>query len=240
MYDLAGYVAALNRILEIVEVPSSGESVLVELSASVRELFDLAGAAILLIRDEELTVTVADAPVAALERAQERSQRGPACQAARDGAVVAVPTLSGSRGCWPEYTAAAARVGIAATAAIPLRAGQQTMGCLDLHSATVRSWCPDDLDAVGVLARLVAAHCAADAALRHCEQVAEQLQHALRSRVVIEQAKGILAGGGALTVDQAFDRLRRYARRNRTSVHSVAQAVVAGHLQDRTATGNDT
>ncbi|WP_374710702.1 ANTAR domain-containing protein [Rhodococcus sp. USK10] len=113
---------------------------------------------------------------------------------------------------------------------MPLRWDRQTIGCVDLHSAIPRPWCPGDLAAATVLARVVAGHLATDATLRKRQQLTEQLENALASRVVIEQAKGIIAAEGAVTVDEAFDRLRRHARRHRTSVHEVAAAVVEGHL----------
>ncbi len=55
-----------------------------------------------------------------------------------------------------------------------------------------------------------------------------QLQHALDSRVAIEQAKGVLAERLGIGVDEAFDALRRAARSNRMKVHELARAVVAG------------
>jgi len=185
------------------------------LTESVRSVFDLTGSA---------------ATVQGLERAQQRSQRGPACEAHRRGAVVSVGDLAQARGRWPELVAAAQRGGIAATAAVPLRWGGQSLGRLDLHSATPRPWVPGDLSAAAVLVRVVAGHLATDATLRKRQQLTEQLENALQSRVVIEQAKGIVAAGSNLTVDEAFDRLRRHARRHRTSVHEVAQAVIGGHL----------
>ena len=201
-----------------------------ELTESVRSVFGLAGAAVLLPTDGELTVAAASAPMQGLERAQQRSQRGPACEAQRRGAVVVAADLTQARGRWPEFAAAAQRMGIVATAAVPLRWDRQTIGCVDLHSATPRPWCPGDLTAATVLARVVAGHLATDATLRKRQQLTEQLENALASRVVIEQAKGIIAAEGAVTVDEAFDRLRRHARRHRTSVQEVAAAVVEGHL----------
>lgn len=230
VYEPAAYVAALSRILQMLEEPSPIGAIVSELTESVRSVFDLAGAAVLLPDDGELTVAAASAPVQGLERAQQRSQRGPACEAQRRGAVVVAADLTQARGRWPEFAAAAQRMGIVATAAVPLRWDRQTIGWVDLHSATPRPWCPGDLAAATVLARVVAGHLATDATLRKRQQLTEQLENALASRVVIEQAKGIIAAEGAVTVDEAFDRLRRHARRHRTSVQEVAAAVVEGHL----------
>lgn len=67
--------------------------------------------------------------------------------------------------------------------------------------------------------------------LRSAEQLAAQLQHALDSRVIIEQAKGVLARAHDVDVSTAFERLRRYARRNHRILHDVAAEVVDGTLQ---------
>ena len=66
--------------------------------------------------------------------------------------------------------------------------------------------------------------------LKESEQLAHQLQHALESRVVIEQAKGIIAQRHNIDVNQAFDMLRSYARSRNTKIHAVAHAVVGGSL----------
>ena len=63
--------------------------------------------------------------------------------------------------------------------------------------------------------------------LRQQEQLSEQLQHALESRVVIEQAKGITAQQNSVTVDQAYRLMRGHARNNNASLRTVAEAIVA-------------
>ena len=67
--------------------------------------------------------------------------------------------------------------------------------------------------------------------LRQQEQLSEQLQHALESRVVIEQAKGITAEQNSVTVDQAYQLMRSHARNNNASLRLVAEAIVAVGLQ---------
>jgi AmiR/NasT family two-component response regulator len=63
-------------------------------------------------------------------------------------------------------------------------------------------------------------------AIRHGEVLNEQLQSALNSRVIIEQAKGVLSQRGELSMDMAFDRLRRYARGNNLRLSDVARRVI--------------
>jgi AmiR/NasT family two-component response regulator len=66
--------------------------------------------------------------------------------------------------------------------------------------------------------------------LHQQEQLAEQLQRALQSRVVIEQAKGMIANAGGVSLDEAFARIRSYARANNETIRSVAEAVVRASL----------
>jgi AmiR/NasT family two-component response regulator len=66
--------------------------------------------------------------------------------------------------------------------------------------------------------------------------MAEQLQHALNSRVVIEQAKGVLAERNTLTMDEAFDALRRHARNHNLKLGDVAGAVVRGEIDPASVT----
>jgi ANTAR domain-containing protein len=79
----------------------------------------------------------------------------------------------------------------------------------------------DEVATIGILS---------ERSIHRGEEINEQLQAALNSRIVIEQAKGVLAQRGELTMDAAFDRLRRYARQNNLRLHEVARQVVLTDL----------
>jgi AmiR/NasT family two-component response regulator len=83
----------------------------------------------------------------------------------------------------------------------------------------------------GVLAAVATSYVVNVSKLRQQEQLSEQLQQALESRVIIEQAKGITAEQNSVTVDQAYQRIRRHARNNNASLRVVAEAIVAVGLQ---------
>jgi AmiR/NasT family two-component response regulator len=83
----------------------------------------------------------------------------------------------------------------------------------------------------GVLADVATSYVVNASMLRQQEQLSEQLQHALESRVVIEQARGITAQKNSVTVDQAYRLIRRHARNNNASLRMVAEAIVAVGLQ---------
>lgn len=102
----------------------------------------------------------------------------------------------------------------------------RALGALNLYADQPRQWSDDDLAAARVLADMATSYIVNASELERAQRTAEQLQEALDSRIVIEQAKGILAADGRLEMDQAYQVLRRHARNHSASLRSVAEAVV--------------
>jgi GAF domain-containing protein len=131
---------------------------------------------------------------------------------------------------WPSFTAAAIDAGFRSAAALPLRYRDVILGALNLLSTT-----PDAMaDADRIVARAFT-DLAAVSIVQHRSNVEairlnEQLSSALTSRVVIEQAKGVLAERAGVELTEAFDRMRRYARNHNSRLTDVAEAAVAGTL----------
>lgn len=171
-------------------------------------------------------VTALDEPSASVERVQEHEQEGPCVDAWRSGSVVAVADLRDSAQRWPSYVRAARAAGIVAVAGIPLHLNGHSIGVLNLHSNRRRDWSAEDLDAAGVLADIAASYVINASLLDRQRRNCEQLQEALDSRVIIEQAKGVLAAERGISVDQAFEVLRQHARQRGASLRAVAEAVV--------------
>lgn len=111
-------------------------------------------------------------------------------QACYTGAVVAVAHLARKSDGWDAYRAVATELGIGAVAGVPMSLGGQVVGALNLYASGVRDWSEQDLAAVQVLADMCTGLLINASQLRQQEQLSEQLQQALHSRVVIEQAKG--------------------------------------------------
>lgn len=124
------------------------------------------------------------------------------------------------------YRAKAEQVGLNAVLGIPLTVGEQRLGALNVYYADSRTWTAEDLESAEVLANVAASYILHASRLEQAQRVNEQLQHALTSRIMIEQAKGLLAGEYGVSVDSAFDVLRGHARHNNATLHSVADAVV--------------
>jgi len=112
-----------------------------------------------------------------------------------------------------------------------MRLDDQIIGALNLYSTEPRHWSDEAIAVAAVMADVATSYVVNAAQLRQQEQLSEQLQEALVSRVVIEQAKGITAHQCTLTVDQAYQRMRRHARNTNASLRKVAEAIVTVGLK---------
>jgi GAF domain-containing protein len=169
--------------------------------------------------------TALDERCSNLERVQDSEQAGPCVDALRAGEVVAVADLAEAPG-WGAYGQAARAAGIAAILGVPMRLDGEKIGTLNIYSNTRREWAQEDLDAARVLADIASSYVINASKLARQRRLSEQLQEALTSRIVIEQAKGILAAERGISIDKAFELLHRHARSHRASLRSVAEAVV--------------
>jgi AmiR/NasT family two-component response regulator len=111
-----------------------------------------------------------------------------------------------------------------------MRLRNETIGALNLFSSSPGGLSPTDVGIAQALANVATIGILQERAIRRSELLAEQLQSALNSRVIIEQAKGVLAERSGLNMDQAFVQLRRFARSTNRRLSDTAQAVVSGVL----------
>jgi GAF domain-containing protein len=202
--------------------------VLFRLTEHVVEILGVAGAGVS-VTDEEgrlRRVTAINELTAALESVEEDHQEGPCIDAFRDGTVVVVPRLDRESEKWPEWSAAARQHGIHAVVGVPLRVNDDSLGAMNIYSLDEREWREDEVRAAQVLADMAASYVANASDLEQSRRTAEQLQDALDSRIIIEQAKGALAAEGRISVDEAFDILRDHARTHGATLRAVASAVV--------------
>lgn len=172
--------------------------------------------------------------VVAIERCQEDAQDGPCAEALRTGDPVVIDDVCGD-GRWPAYCEAVQANGMRAVLAVPLVVRNDRIGAVDVYDVDGRRWSDDDVAAATVLAQMATAYVIRANATAAVERVNEQLQQALESRVVIEQAKGRLAGERGIAVDDAFELIRSYARSHNETVRAVAERVVAGELDPTAA-----
>ena len=167
-----------------------------------------------------------------LELLQLRAGEGPCVEAYAAGIPVDVEDTAVD-GRWPAFRAAAVEQGFRSVHAVPMRLREQTIGALNLFRTEPGLLPAADQGAAQALADVATIGILHERALRHSELVNDQLQGALNSRVLIEQAKGVLAEQGSLDMDQAFTALRRHARTHNRPLRDVAAAVIAGTLDHR-------
>ena len=114
--------------------------------------------------------------------------------------------------------------------ALPLRLRGEPIGALNLFHHQPGPLPPADL-ALGLAPADVATiGILSDRAINRDEVLNEQLQTALNSRVIIEQAEGVLAERGNINMDTAFDRLRRYSREHNLKLSHVGRQIVEADL----------
>ncbi len=161
-----------------------------------------------------------------LELFQLQNEEGPCLDCYHSGQSVACIDLAAPPRRWPRFAAAAREQGFAAVQAVPMRLREQTLGALNLFRCTP-SAVPAEATAIAQsFANVATISILQLRALRHSEVVTEQLQNALNSRILIEQAKGILAERRHISVAEAFTLMRTYARNQNLLLSLVAQAII--------------
>lgn len=230
--DQALLLGTLSRFAQALPQAYDIEAVLPDLTDSVVAVLGISGSGVTLATTQRLEYAMAiGAPYDALERVQVEFQAGPCHDAFHDGHPVAVRDLDDDRARWPEYCQAALQVGVHAVAGIPMSLAGRPVGALNLYNDEPHDWSAEELAVAKVFADVATGYVVNTSKVRQLEQLTEQLQHALDARVVIEQAKGIIAQHDSISVDDAFDRIRRYARRVNAPVRTVAEAIVTVGLR---------
>lgn len=154
-----------------------------------------------------------------------QGQDGPCMDCIRTEQVVAHADLADGSP-WPLFAEQSLAAGFPSVCVVPLRLHGRTVGCLNLFMSDRQSLSASDITAVEAAAALATIALVQDEAVRHAAIGADRLHHALASRVTIEQAKGMIAEHAHIDPDEAFWRLRRYARANGRALTSVAAAIV--------------
>jgi GAF domain-containing protein len=132
---------------------------------------------------------------------------------------------------WGDYPAFAVERGCVAVLGIPMVVGDRTIGALNLYRHEPSDWDDETLEDAQLVADMATGYIVNHRTLSETRTLAEQLQRALESRTLIEQAKGILSERHGSDVGDAFQRLRSHARGDNERLHEVARAVVANELE---------
>ena len=198
----------------------------------------LAGYSVQLLAAESVGILLADAQATLrvvastneqtewMELLQLQADEGPCVECFRAGVPVNVDDLAAAATRWPRFVAALRERGAYGSVhALPLRLRRQAIGTLNLFHAAPGPLPAADLALGQALADVATIGILQERAIQRGEVLSEQLQAALNSRVIIEQAKGVLAVSGQLSMDAAFRALRGFARRNNLRLSDVARAL---------------
>ncbi|WP_055564633.1 GAF and ANTAR domain-containing protein [Streptomyces atriruber] len=178
-------------------------------------------------RDGDLRVMAAsDEQVRLLELFQLQNDEGPCLDCFRTGMPVTVPDLRTETARWPRFVAQAQLRGFGAVQALPMRLRDEVVGALNLFRSAPGSFDPVGTPIAQALADVATISLLQQRSAQRTTVLNEQLQTALNSRVLIEQAKGKLAERQGIDMEQAFTALRGYARSHNRRLSDVARAFI--------------
>jgi len=223
----AGLRQALDQLAELHSSEATLDEAMQRIVDSTAVLFAVEATAFMLLDRDQLlrNVTMSNRLARALEELQVEHGEGPGVDAFEDQQVVPVGDLAAERR-WPAFGRAAVGRGLVAVLASPIPYSEQAVGVLAVLSSGRHLWEESDREAIAAFTDLAALLVLNAMQARERGRLASELQGALDSRVVIEQAKGVLVGRHGMSPRQAFERLRRQARDERRPVAEVARAVV--------------
>jgi GAF domain-containing protein len=218
--DLADTMVADFDVIDFLHLLTDRTVLLLAASAAGVVLADPRG---------ELRVAAASSEEAGLvELFQLQNDQGPCLDCFRTGRPISAADLTGPDQRWPRFAQAATQAGFRTVEALPMRLRDQVIGALNLFRAEPDPFETADLRIAQALADVATIALLHERNVRRSETVAEQLQAALNSRVMIEQAKGKLAERYGIDMDRAFTMLRDYARNTNQHLTDVARDFVTG------------
>jgi GAF domain-containing protein len=224
----AGLRDALDQLADLKQGSVSLEEALERVVATADTLFGVDGTALMLVdRDQVLRNLAASDPRAApLEELQADAGEGPCVDAFDGKQPVPADDLAGDDR-WPAFAPEAAGRGLRAVLASPIPYSDHAVGVVAVFAGRPHSWTEAEREAIVAFTELAALLILNALEASERGRLAGELQVALSSRVVIEQAKGVLVGRHGVSTREAFERLRRQARDQRRPLTEVARAVVS-------------
>ena len=202
------------------------------LSDRCLEVLDVSAAGIMLADpDGELRVMASSTEaMRLLELFEVQSQEGPCFDCFRTRRAVVNRDLAVADDRWPRFAAAARDAGFGSVHALPMRLRDAGIGALKLFHTSPGRMSQADVDAGQALADIATIAILQSQAAREAQLLNEQLNHALNTRIVIEQAKGMIAERDGLDLEASFQLLRNHARRHNLRLSDVAASIIAGTM----------
>lgn len=186
---------------------------------------------IMLQHDGQLQVlATSDDSTALLEILQLQSGQGPCLEAFATGEDVVVERLADHIDRWSRFAPEALRAGFRSTHAVPLRFREDRIGALNMFSTRPRAPEPNELALARGLADVATIGILTQRMISRAETTVDQLEHALQSRVLIEQAKGRIAERTGLDMASSFELLRSYARARNQRLRDTARSIIENRI----------
>ncbi len=199
------------------------------------EVLDVAAAGLMLVAPEgglRVMASSSDA-MRVVELFEIQSEEGPCLDCYASGKPVLNQDLNqdlsiDSR--WPVFAPVAIEAGFRTAHALPMRLRGTIIGAINLFDDKPGDMSQTDLDVAQAFADVATIAILQHRAASEAQILNEQLTHALNSRIVIEQAKGMVAERENLNMEDAFLRLRRHSRNHNLRLADVAREVIEGKL----------
>ncbi|MBZ4020306.1 hypothetical protein CCS38_32175 [Streptomyces purpurogeneiscleroticus] len=176
--------------------------------------------------DGDLETVAASSAAAASFAAHAAHASGPSTAAYTSGDAVSVTDLSAAASAWPQQRSPATDAGFHALYAAPMRKGRTIRGVLVFYRSDASPFTATDRTYAQALADTAAIALSTHQTVAHQKILVDQLQRAFDTRLIIEQAKGFLAGHLDTNSDTAFTILRSYARSHRVRIHDLAREIM--------------
>lgn len=196
------------------------------------ELLDVAAAGIMLADpDGNLRhVACSSEKMRLAELFELQLEEGPCFDAYNGQAAVTCDSLHDAQARWPRFAPHAREGGFEAVSAVPMRLRSDVIGALNLFSSRSAAMTQRDLALAQAMADIATIGILQERAIHDSRAFSAQLEVALESRIVIEQAKGIVAERDRVSVDEAFQLIRRFARDHNRLLSDTARQIITGSL----------
>jgi GAF domain-containing protein len=165
-----------------------------------------------------------------LELFEIQAREGPCFDCFHTGHAVVNQDLDAGNGRWPRFASEAVDAGFHSAHALPMRLRGSVIGALNLFRSGVGEMGPADVKVAQAFADVATIAILQHRAAQEAQVLNQQLTHALNSRVMLEQAKGMVAERLNLDMEQSFATLRNHARNHNLRLSDVAQSVIDSSL----------
>lgn len=206
------------------------------LAHRVVELLGAREAGVVLADERGLLRSVASTHESAhlLDLFELQNQEGPCLDCYRSGEAILNHSLAGADNPWPRFAEEARRLGFTTVHALPMRLRGEVIGAVNIFASNATPLTPSEIEVGQALADVATVGLLQERSIREARLLNEQLQSALNSRIVIEQAKGMVGERLDLDMAQAFTTLRGHARNHNVRLADLANDIIAGSVNAST------